>query len=233
MPMIRRALMLAGLVAVVTAGAWWFAGRNARPDPIVVLVNQMRTRAVIEHERRITVWYRSCPEVTGINPEVFVIWPGRLLYTLDLARSELTLKGDVLRVTTPPIEVEEPAVPSDLAQFIANKPFWNLTTDAAIGNAAIQKATPVARYLSLYFLNHDASVRTYFVKEIDSYLRGVAGALGVNVREVVVDIAEAKRQAAALPKLELCTGSAAAANGVPFVRESQGDYIYLFPKAGN
>lgn len=230
MTLIRKALMLAGLIAAIVVGIWWFTGRGQASDPLIVLLNQMRTRAVIEHERRVTVWYRSCPEVTGINPEVFVIWPGRLLYTLDLARSQLTLTGDVLRVAAPPIEVEEPAVPSDLAQFIANNPFWNLTTDAAIGNAAIQKATPVARYLSLYFLNHDASVSGYFTKELDSYLRGVAGALGVNVREVVIEIAAAKRQAPVLPKLELCAGSIAAANGLPFVKERQGDYIYLFPK---
>jgi len=230
MSMIRKALMLAGLIALIAVGIWWFGGREHAADPIVVLVNQMRTRAVIEHERRVTVWYRSCPEVTGINPEVFVIWPGRLQYTLDLARSQLTLTGDVLHVSTPPIEVEEPAVPSDLAQFIANNPFWNLTTDAAIGNAAIQKATPVARYLSFYFLNHDPSVSGYFVKELESYLRGVAGALGVNVRAVVVEIAQAKRPAPVLPQLELCAGSVASANGVPFVKESQGDYIYLFPK---
>jgi hypothetical protein len=230
MQLIRKILMLAGLLAVLGVGVWWFAGRKEIPDPVIVLINQMRTRAVVEHERRITVWYKSCPEVTGINPEVFVIWPGRLLYTLDLSRSQLRLTGNVLHVSTPPIEVEEPAVPSDLAQFIANNPFWNLTTDAAIGNAAMHKATPVARYLSLYFLNHDPTVRQYFVKEIDAYLRGVAGALGVAVRDVVVEIPEVKRQAPVLPKLELCSGTTATANGVPFVKESQGDYIYVFPK---
>ena len=52
----------------------------------------------------------------------------------------------------------------------------------------------------------------------------------MNVREVVVEIADAKRPAAVLPQLELCAGSVASANGVPFVRESEGDYIYLFPK---
>jgi hypothetical protein len=185
----------------------------------------------IEHERRVTVWYKSCPEVPGINPEVFVIWPGRLLYTLDLAKSQLTLKGEVLQVSTPPIEVEEPAVPSDLAQFAANNPFWNLSTDASIGNAAIRKATPVARYLSIYFLKHDPTLRGYFSKELEVYLRGVAGALNVPVREVAVDIAEAKVPTPVLPALELCSGTTASANGVPFLREQDGDTIYVFPRA--
>jgi hypothetical protein len=230
MRLLRTLSVLAGLLAAIALGWWWIGGRQAAPDPMLILVNQMRTRAVIEHERGISVWYKSCPEVPGINPEVFVIWPGRLLYTLDLSHSRLQLSGDVLEVSTPPIEVEEPAVPSDLSQFIASNPFWNLTTSSAVGNAAMQKVTPVARYLSVYFLRHDPSVRGYFEKEIDSYLRGVAGALGVPVRKVVVDIPEAKMPAPALPALELCAGSAATANGMPFLREDRGDYIYVFPK---
>jgi hypothetical protein len=230
MSLVRKLLLVAGVAAVAAIGLWWIAHREAPPDPIIVLVNQMRTRAVIEHERRITVWYKSCPEVPGINPEVFVIWPGRLLYTLDLAHSRLALSGDVLHVSTPPIEIEEPAVPSDLAQFIANNPFWNLRTDASIGNAALQQATPVARYLAVYFLKHDPTLKEYFTRELETYLRGVAGALEVPVREVVIEIAEAKLPTSALPKLELCSGTAATANGVPFVRESDGDYIYMFPK---
>jgi hypothetical protein len=229
MPLVKKFLMLAGVAAAAAVAYWWFAGRAAPPDPIMVLVNQMRTRAVIEHERRITVWYKSCPEVPGVNPEVFVIWPGRLLYTLDLAHSRLSLANGVLSVSTPPIEVEEPAVPSDLAQFIASNPFWNLRTDASIGNAALKQATPVARYLSVYFLRHDPTLKSYFTKELETYLRGVAGGLNVPVREVLIDIAEAKLSANVLPQLELCSGTAATANGVPFVRESEGDYIYVFP----
>jgi hypothetical protein len=225
----KRIAILAALAVVIGVGYWWAVGRNGPPDPIMVLITQMRTRAVIEHERRITVWYKSCPEVTGVNPEVFVIWPGRLLYTLDLARSQLTLEGDVLRVRTPPIAIEEPAVPSDLAQFAANNPFWNLATDASVGNAAIAKATPVARYLSVYFLKHDPTLKGYFTEELETYLRGVAGALNVPVRQVVVEIAEAKIAAPVMPRLELCSGTTASANGVPFLKENAGDYIYVFP----
>jgi hypothetical protein len=230
MSLIRSFLMILGLAALLAGGVWWFTGRREAPDPIVVIVNQMRTRALIEHERRVTVWYKSCPEVTGINPQVFVIWPGQLLYTLDLAHTQLRLAGDVLNASTPPIEVGEPAVPSDLAQFIADNPFWNLETDASIGNAALQKASPVARYLAVYFLKHDPTLRGYFVKELTAYLKGVAGALNVPVREVVVEIPEAKLRAPVLPELELCGGTAATANGVPFLKENQGDYIYLFPQ---
>ena len=226
----KRIAILAVLAVAIGLGSWWAFGRKGPPDPIMVLITQMRTRAVIEHERRVTVWYKSCPEVPGVNPEVFVIWPGRLLFTLDLAQSQLTLEGDVLRVRTPPIAIEEPAVPSDLAQFIANNPFWNLATDASIGNAAIAKSTPVARYLSVYFLKHDPTLAGYFTHELETYLRGVAGALNVPVRQVVVEIAQAKIAPPAMPNLELCAGTTASANGIPFVREAAGDLIYVFPR---
>ena len=68
------------------------------------MVTQMRTRAIIEHERSVTVWYKACPEVTGINPQVMVIWPAKLNYELDLAETKLSLSADgVLHVSTPPI----------------------------------------------------------------------------------------------------------------------------------
>lgn len=226
----KRIALLAALAVAIGAGYWWTSGREKPPDPIMVLITQMRTRAVIEHERRVTVWYKSCPEVPGVNPEVFVIWPGRLLFTLDLAQTQLALEGDVLHVRTPPIAIEEPAVPSDLAQFIANNPFWNFATDASVGNAAIAQATPVARYLSVYFLKHDPTLAGYFTQELETYLRGVAGALKVPVRQVVVDIAQPKIAAPAMPNLELCPGSTASANGVPFLKESAGDLIYMFPR---
>jgi hypothetical protein len=28
----------------------------------------------------VTVWYKACPEVKGINPQVMVIWPAKLSY---------------------------------------------------------------------------------------------------------------------------------------------------------
>lgn len=229
----KRLVTTAALALLLGFAAWWYFGRSAPPDPVMVLITQMRTRAVIEHERRVTVWYKSCPEVPGINPQVFVIWPGRLLYTLDLSKSELTLAGDVLTVRTPPIEIEEPAVPSDLAQFIADNPFWNLATDASVGNAAIAKATPVARYLSVYFLKHDPALAGYFSRELETYLRGVAGALNVPVHTVAIEIGQAKIPAPAMPELELCAGATASANGIPFLKESAGEALYLFPKRIN
>lgn len=228
---VLRVLGVLLLMAAAAATAVWVVRKREPPtDPLIVLINQVRTRAIIEHERQLTVWYRTCPEVTGLNPEVFVIWPGRLRYSLNLSATTLTLRGETLTVQTPPIEIGEPSVPSDLAQFVASNPLWNFETDGSLGARELQLTSPVARYLTVYFLKHDPTLGDYFRDELSAYLRGVAGALGVPVQDVVIEIPEAKLRSPTMPMLQLCTGSSATANGVPFVRETDGDYTYLFPR---
>ena len=53
-------------------------------DPINVIVMQMKTHAIIEHERQVAVWYRACPDVAGVDPEIFIAWPAKLSYELEL-----------------------------------------------------------------------------------------------------------------------------------------------------
>jgi hypothetical protein len=50
------------------------------------------------------------------------------------------------------------------------------------------------------------------------YFQCVAGALGVPVNHVEVDIATQEVNLPTLPKLELCGGSSAAVNGLPFAK---------------
>ena len=69
-------------VAIGAAGYAWWSRKDAEESPLMVMVTQMRTRAIIEHERQVTVWYKACPEVRGINPQVMVIWPAKLNYEL-------------------------------------------------------------------------------------------------------------------------------------------------------
>ena len=88
---------LIGLVVAIAIGAVGYAlwtRKDAEESPLNVMVTQMRTRAIIEHERQVTVWYKACPEVRGANPQVMVIWPAKLNYELDLAATRLSLGAD-------------------------------------------------------------------------------------------------------------------------------------------
>src|SRR5687768_14272757 len=106
-----------GIVVAVAIGAVGYSlwvRKDAEESPLNVMVTQMRTRAIIEHERTVTVWYRACPEVKGINPQVMVIWPAKLNYELDLSATRLSLSAEgVLKVETPAIRADDPSVPSD------------------------------------------------------------------------------------------------------------------------
>jgi len=111
--MLKNVIAIIIAVAVGAIGYSYWTSKDAEESPLNVMVTQMRTRAIIEHERNVTVWYKACPEVRGINPQVMVIWPAKLNYELDLAETKLSLSADgVLHVKTPPIRADDPSVPS-------------------------------------------------------------------------------------------------------------------------
>jgi hypothetical protein len=214
-------LLLAVLVglAVGAAGYHRYVRHEAEAtSPLFVMTEQLRTRAVIRHERQIAVWYRACPEVPGVNPQILVIWPGKLNYDLSLQAAELSLSGDVLTVRTPPVEIDEPAVPSDLGEYVAKSSIWTLADERDVVAREIRQASPLARHLSVWLLQADPTIEERFRSELADYLRGVAGALGVNVARVDVEIATAKRALPPRPAIELCEGTLAYANGLPFAR---------------
>src|SRR3954469_25799551 len=117
--MIRNLIALVLAVAVGAGGYALWTRKRAGESQLVVLVTQMRTRAIIQHERQVTVWYKACPETRGVNPQVMVIWPAKLNYELDLSQVKLELGADgVLHVKTPPIQVEDPSVPSEVGEYM-------------------------------------------------------------------------------------------------------------------
>ena len=226
---------LIGIVVAVALGAVGYAfwiRKDAGESPLNVMVTQMRTRAIIEHERQITVWYKACPEVRGINPQVMVIWPAKLNYELDLAATKLTLGADgVLRADTPPIRGDDPSVPSEVGEYLAQTSFWTLDSEQAIVMREMQKATPLARHLTAYFLRNDVGLADQFKEELETYLRGIAGALGVVVRKIEVDIPTVEVMIPTRPELSLCEGSVALANGLAFARrQADGAVIGIYPK---
>ena len=230
--------MLKNIIAIIIAvaagaiGYSFWVRKDAEESPLVVMVAQMRTRAIIEHERVVTVWYKACPEVTGINPQVMVIWPAKLNYELDLAQTKLSLSADgVLHVQTPPIRVDDPSVPSEVGEYMAQTSFWTLDSEQAIVMREMQKATPLARHLTAYFLRNDQGLSDYFKEELDTYLRGIAGALGVVVKKIEVDIPQVNVVIPPRPEITLCEGTVARANGLGLARrQDDGTTIGIYPK---
>ena len=230
--------MLKNLIAIIIAvaagaiGYSFWVRKDAEESPLNVMVTQMRTRAIIQHERSVTVWYKACPEVPGINPQVMVIWPAKLNYELDLADTKLSLTADgVLHVATPPIRAEDPTVPSEVGEYMAQTSFWTLESEQAIVLREMQKATPLARHLTAYFLRNDVGLSAHFKEELETYLRGIAGALGVVVKKIEVDIPTVDVMIPTRPELSLCEGSVALANGLAFARrQTDGSVIGIYPK---
>ena len=169
------------------------------------MVTQMRTRAIIEHERSVTVWYKACPEVKGINPQVMVIWPAKLNYELDLAETKLSLSADgVLHVDDAADPRDDPSVPSEVGEYMAQTSFWTLESEQAIVMREMQKATPLARHLTAYFLRNDVGLSEHFKEELETYLRGIAGALGVPVTRDRDRDPDGRREDPAAPGARRC-----------------------------
>jgi hypothetical protein len=223
------------IIIAVAAGAIGYAmwiRKDAEESPIMVMVTQMRTRAIIEHERQVTVWYKACPETRGVNPQVMVIWPAKLNYELDLAEVKLTLGADgVLHVKTPPIRADDPSVPSEVGEYMAQTSFWTLDSEQAIVMREMQKATPLARHLTAYFLRNDVGLSAHFKEELETYLRGMTGALGVPVKSFDIEIPEQEVVIPPRPEITLCEGTFAIANGMSFARrQPDGTVIGIYPK---
>lgn len=211
--------VLALVLGAFVARSYYRKDEPAPVDPINVMVMQMKTHAIIEHERQVAVWYRACPEVTGINPEIFIAWPAKLSYELELDDVSIDRVGDTLKIHTRAIHADEPAVPSDFLDYLSTSSLFTFSNEQGLVNKEIQKSSPLARYLTTYYLLRDESLRGDFALEIEGLVTRMAGALGVPVAKVEVDIAkEDGLKLPKLPALELCTGSAASVNGLPFAR---------------
>jgi hypothetical protein len=203
-------------------GAWaarsYYKSEPEVVDPINVMITQMRTHAIIEHERQVAVWYRACPQVPGVDPEIFIAWPAKLSYELELSDATLERSGDTLKVHARAIHADEPAIPSDFLDYLSTGSLFTFANEQELVNREIQKSSVIARYLSSYYLKRDASLRGDFAGEIEGVVTHMAGALGVPVKHVEIDIASEEVTLPKLPKLELCSGSSASVNGLPFAR---------------
>ena len=210
--------VLALVLGAFAARAYYRKSEPEPVDPINVMVLQMKTHAIIEHERQVAVWYRACPEVTGVNPEIFIAWPAKLSYELELGDVAIERDGDILKVSTRGIHADEPSVPSDFLDYLSTSSLFTFTNEQGLVNKEIQKSSPLARYLTAYYLLRDESLRGDFAAEIEGLVTRMAGALGVPATKVEVEIAKEDVKLPKLPPLELCGGSAASVNGLPFAR---------------
>jgi hypothetical protein len=140
----------------------------------------------------------------------------------------------VLHVKTPPIRAEDPAVPTEVGEYMAQTSFWTLDSEQAIVMREMQKATPLARHLTAYFLRNDAGLSTHFKEELETYLRAMTGALAVPVKRIEIEIPEQDVTIPPRPDITLCEGTEAIANGLSFARrQPDGTVIGIYPKKRN
>jgi hypothetical protein len=219
------ALILGGLIG----RAIWGEKPQPQPvDPVQVILTQVRTHAVIEHERQIAIWYRACPPVIGKTPQIFIAWPAKLIYQLELDDVQVQKDGAVIKVITSSIHSAEPSVPTDFMDYLSTTSIFTFANEQELVNHEIGKASPIARYLTTYYMAHDPSVEDDFADELRSLVEHLAGALGVPFTRVDVEVPKVVVREGAwpkLPKLELCEGTYAAVNGLPFAKTDGNDTV--------
>jgi hypothetical protein len=212
------ALILGGLIG----HAIWAEKPAAQPvDPVQVIITQVRTHAVIEHERQIAIWYRACPQVVGKTPQIFIAWPAKLVYQLELGDVQIKRDGAAITVSTSAIHPSDPSVPTDFMDYLSTTSIFTFANEQELVNHEIGKASPIARYLTTYYLARDPSVEDDFADELRSLVEHLAGALGVPATRIDVNIPKVTIPEGSwpkLPKLELCEGTYAAVNGLPFAK---------------
>jgi hypothetical protein len=147
------ALILGGLVG----RAIWGEKKAEPVDPIQVITTQIKTHAIIAHERQLAIWYRACPSVWGKQPQMFIAYPAKLTYELELNDVQVTKVGTVIKVRTAAIHPNEPAVPTDFMDYLSTTSIFTFANEQELVNHEIQKASPIARYLTTYFLTLQTS----------------------------------------------------------------------------
>jgi hypothetical protein len=208
------ALILGGLI-----GREIWGEKKATPvDPVQVIVTELKTHAVIEHERQLAIWYRACPSVFGKTPQIFIAWPAKISYEVELSDVKVERVGTVIKVHTAAIHANEPAVPTDFMDYLSTTSIFTFANEQELVNHEIGKASPIARYLTTYFLARDPSLQGDFADELQKLVEHLAGALRVPVTKVEVDVPKPSVSWPKLPKLELCEGTMASVNGLPFAK---------------
>lgn len=196
-------------------------------DPIKIIVTELKTQAIIEHERHIAVWYKACPEVPGVNPLMFVAWPGKLSYELPLANVVIERSGATLTVRTAALRADEPTVPTDTLDYVSTEPVLNLVDETELVNVEMGKASAIARYIASYYLKRDESLYEDVTQELRSLVLHIGTAVDPTINQVVVEIPRPDRTLAPLPKLELCEGMLASVNGLPFAKNESGHLVHV------
>jgi hypothetical protein len=214
------ALILGGLI-----GRAIWAEKPVPADPVHVIVTQLKTHAVIQHERQLAIWYRACPSVFGKTPQIFIAWPARLSYQLELSDVKVERHGSVIQVSTAAIHPDEPAVPTDFMDYLSTTSIFTFANEQELVNHEIGKATPIARYLTTYFLARDPSLQGDFADELRRLVEHLASALAVPYTQVDVEVPKPQVTWSKLPKIELCEGTMASVNGLPFAKYEDGSTI--------
>jgi len=208
------ALVLGGLIGREI----WSVRKETPVDPVQVIVTQLKTHAIVAHERQLAIWYRACPSVWGKTPQIFIAWPAKLSYELELNDVQVTRVGNLIKVTTAAIHPNEPAVPTDFMDYLSTTSIFTFANEQELVNHEIGKASPVARYLTSYFLARDPSLQGDFADEVQRLVEHLAAALGIKGAKVEVDVPKPQVSFPKLPKIELCTGTYALVNGLPFAK---------------
>jgi hypothetical protein len=192
---------------------------------VQVIVTQLKTHAIVAHERQLAIWYRVCPSVWGKTPQIFLAWPAKLSYELELSDVQVTRVGNLIRVRTAAIHPNEPAVPTDFVDYLSTTSIFTFANEQELANHEIGKASPIARYLTSYFLARDPSLQGDFAEEVQRLVEHLAGALGVVGAKVEVEVPKPQVTFPKLPKIELCSGTYALVNGQPFAKFDWGSTI--------
>jgi hypothetical protein len=219
-------MLLALIVGGLIGREIWGERKETPVDPVQVIVTQLKTHAIIAHERQLAIWYRACPSVWGKTPQIFIAWPAKLSYELELNDVQVTRTGNAIKVRTAAIHPNEPAVPTDFMDYLSTTSIFTLANEQELVNHEIGKASPIARYLTTYFLARDPSLQGDFADELKRLVEHLTSALGVPVSEIDVDVPKPQITIwPKLPRLELCEGTMASVNGLPFAKVDSGSTV--------
>ena len=92
-------------------------------------------------------------------------------------------------------------MPSDFVDYLSTTSIFTFANEQELANREIHKASPIARYLTTYFLMRDPSLQGDFANELQSLIEHLAGALGVPVSQHRYRHSERRAEPAAMAEV--------------------------------
>lgn len=198
-------VLLGLLIGAAFVGLGIFVGKSYFGTQVTFItqVERMRDDVTVSHERDITTYYHVCPErddafgipgVTNRPPELFILFPSTLKFSLSLKDLDITEAVGEYVVKLGIITADNPYTDTTKIVSIVTATKWGTAEERYEGREK-SKVTDIAKYLTLSQLENDHSIiKERMEKEVFNLLTAILKTNENNIKPIRIEWDESKQK---------------------------------------